>query len=234
MSRKRFSVESWKANFVALGFHSIVLSRVACVFTVLREKFGVEIVDFILSDETVGDIARVVLWDEVDYFSTQATTKKENERGGGSTQSELKSKTQNSQHTPSLGVSFTSPSDETRKTSDEEDEDLPKTSQQSSDPSTKLKYSQRLHDLNHLASEKGVKLIFSNKDIMDVQTSLSLCISGVDASLYHGTDIPNDELVGTITSFLNYGVETSRAYRRGYYSTMPATYFTNSALYSRV
>ena len=51
---------------------------------------------------------------------------------------------------------------------------------------------------------------------------------------YHGSDIPNDELVNTITSFLSRGVEVSRPLRRGYYSVTPSTYFTNSASYSRV
>ena len=75
---------------------------------------------------------------------------------------------------------------------------------------------------------------------MDVQTTFSSytlwtdSIPGVVTSAYHGTDIPNDELSDTLTSFLTYGVEVSRANRRGYYCVTSATYFTNSAPYSRV
>ena len=93
--RKRFSVESWTEDFITLGFHSTVLFGVASVFRVLYEKFGVGIVDLILNYESVGDIAGLVLCDEVDYFSTQAA-KKEEKQGdeGGATQPELESQIQ--------------------------------------------------------------------------------------------------------------------------------------------
>ena len=72
---KRFSIESWTDDFIALGFHSTILSEVARVFGVLYQKFGTEIVNLILSYESVGDIAGLVLSGEVDYLSTQMTTK---------------------------------------------------------------------------------------------------------------------------------------------------------------
>ena len=238
--RKRFSVESWKDDFIALGFYGIVLSGMESVFRVLYEKFGVEIVDLILSYESVGDIAGLVLWGEVDYFSTQTTRKEEKQGdGGGTAQPRLESEMQSSSHTPSTIIP---PWDGIRKTSDEEDEDPTKNTrptQQPSDP-TKINYPEWLHHLHQLSAEKGVKLVFSNNDVMDVQTAFAPYtqwtgnVSGAVTSLYHGSDIPNDELADTVASFLNYGVEVSRARRRGYYSATSATYFTNSAPYSQV
>ena len=138
--------------------------------------------------------------------------------GAGAPQSGLEGDIQ-SQSSPSTGISITSPSDGFRKTSDDEDKDPAenrKSVHQPFDSCTKPNYPQWLQDLNNLASAKGVKLFFSNNDVIDVKTAFPSYalwadnIPGVVTSAYRCADIPNNELSNTLTSFLTYGVEVSR------------------------
>lgn len=247
-----FSLENWTDDLISLGFGSEILEGVAKVFKYSEERFGKDIVEMILSYESVGEIAELVLWGEVNYFSnevtrTRTTTTTNDNSEDTSQSSEAPTSISNSPDSLSLGHSHTSSmlskNSQTPPDDDDDDDDPtkhPKSAQQQPTPSASTLYPQWLHDLHNLAAEKGIEIVFSNTDITDSATILPPCvlwdenITGTTASVYHGTEIINDALEEILSSFLNYGVETTRVTQRGYYCVTAATYFTNCPAYCRV
>lgn len=66
---KSFNLETWTDDFIELGFHSKLLIGFQSMLKKWEEKFGCNMVEVILRNETVGDIVEAFLEEEVNYYS---------------------------------------------------------------------------------------------------------------------------------------------------------------------
>lgn len=64
-----FSFDSWTDDFVALEFHSIILGEFHGALHGLYDAFGRDIVQLIMRNEMVGDVAGSFVDGDVDYYS---------------------------------------------------------------------------------------------------------------------------------------------------------------------
>ena len=66
MFKKPFDHDSWTDDFIILGFNSTALSAFNSFLQREHRLFGRELVEMILSYETVGYLASLMLWGECD------------------------------------------------------------------------------------------------------------------------------------------------------------------------
>ena len=241
--KKTFSLKTWIDDFIELGFHSTVLADVARVLRISEEQFGLDVVELVLSYERVGHIAELVLSGEVSHFSTEVvrTTTDGARNEGGKRPSEFNYDHQGSTESLPAGNQHL-PSDDTNRKQQDDDgaKDDPEKFQPSSSTTPSSTYPQFLHNLNLLAAEKGIELVFTNANIMDDGSvfpqfvAWSETIPQTTTPVYHGSTILLDALEDFLSSFITDRVHTNRIDRRGYYCVTRATYWTNSAQYARV
>ena len=240
---KDFDIDSWSDDFIMLGFNPIALSGFQAVLRHLYKSFGREVVNLIMSYESVGEIASLMLWGEVsDYSKRHNEGAKEVGPGKESTNTSVTVGTGES--TQGQGAGATSPptrADQHRQRDDDEQpgQNLPG-SQKPDSAHESLIYPPWLTRLHLLAQEKSIELLFTNRDIMEDSghsfaqfMDWSSNITAATTPAYHGCAVPRDSFLDIFSSFIADGVQP-RGDRRGYYSVTRATYWTNSVQYARI
>ena len=239
---KLFDQESWTDDFILLGFQAVVLDAFRRILSNLYLMFGREIVELVLSFESVGVIARLMLKGEVYYFSEKWLAVNEDggeqsAQGDGKSQEASSSGDTSATSLPSGSRSLPSSLETPRSDRNNRDSEEPdKVPSATSEPVDHDSYPEWVFDLHNIAQSKGVQLFFTN-DIENLPfPHLQIWdenLQGTTTPAYHGCDIPEDSMYYRIRSFLNSGVVSVGA-RRGYYSVGPATYYANSYEYAMV
>lgn len=218
--KKPFDPDGWIDDFIILGFNSTALSAFESLLQSQYRLFGRELVEMILSKETVGYLASLMLWSDVMEHSKKVpSSETQGQRGqasGVATSSSITTKEKQQDH--------------------QRNEDLPKElKQDSADPS--VNYPPWLTNLHLLALEKGIEVHFSNDD--DFQSEQMFLEDPAEWSettetpAYHGYNIPEESFLDDISSFISKGVQAMGT-RRGYYSVARATYWSSSVQYARI
>jgi len=241
---KDFNIDSWSDDFIMLGFNPIALSGFQAVLERLYNSFGREVVNFIMSYESVGEIASLMLWGEVyDYSKRHGEDTKEVEAGKKSTAASVTVGSSESPQGHGPGATSSSPSrtdQQRQRDDDEQPRRSPPGDEKPHSAKESLHYPQWLTELHLLAQEKSIELLFTNQDIMeDSNCAFARFVdwnSNITASTtpaYHGCAVPTDSFLDIFSSFITSGVQ-ARGDRRGYYSVTRAAYWTNSVQYARI
>ena len=198
---KRFDEESWTDDFVLLGFQAIVLDAFHHILSNLYLMFGREIVELVLSFESVGVIAGLMLKGEVYYYSEKWLAVNE-DRGEQSAQEREKSQEAcSSGETSATSLPGgprslpSSPKTPRLDRNDRDSEEPDKVPSASSEPVDHDSYPKWVFDLHNMAQSKGIQLFFVN-DIENLpfphQQIWDENLQGTTTSAYHGCDIPED------------------------------------------
>ena len=237
---KDFDINSWLDDFIMLGFNPIALSGFQAVLQCLYKSFGHEVVNLIMSYESVGEIASLMLWGEVsDYSKRHNESVKEVERSKESTNTSVM--VDSSECTQGQGARATSRVDQYRQHDDDEQASQnPPSSEKPDSPHESLIYPPWLTRLHLLAQEKSIELLFTNRDLIENGghsfaqfVNWSSNITAAMTPAYHGCVVPKDSFLDIFSSFITNGVQ-AWVDRRGYYSVTRATYWTNSIQYARI
>lgn len=238
---KYFDIASWSDDFIKLGFSPIALSGFQAVLERLYTLFGREVVNLIMSYETVGEIASLMLWGEVyDYSKRYSEGTEDVDAGKKCTDASVT--VGSSESTQGVGAT-SSPPTRTDQHKQHDDDEQPSRNPPGSEKPDSVElslYPTWLTRLHLLAQEKSIELLFTNRDIMDDSTHAFAQFVDWDSNIpaattptYHGCAVPNDSFVDLFSSFIADGV-LARGDRRGYYSVTRAAYWTNSVQYARI